>query len=511
MFFLRQPLRGLCCRKLFSSHPISDRRYLLTLAIESSCDDTSVAIVEKHGELSSSSSSSSSSIPASSTVHFLENITADSRKYHGIHPVVALDSHQEHTAKLVNKSLTYLPAAKLTGANDAGRIISLPSSAARGDGPLLRRKPDFISVTRGPGMRSNLSVGLDTAKGLSVAWQVPIVGVHHMQAHLLTPRLAASLQQRQHGETAAREKPDTGTSSRPNFPFMSILVSGGHTLLVLSRSIVDHEILASTSDIAIGDALDKLARSLLPQSFLEQSNTTMYGKMLETFAFPDGPSDYADYQPPRTRMEEVMKSKDNRWGWSIPMPFANTRKLEFSFSGVASQAQTIISNKRDPWQAAGNTGDGFMSNGERMDIARTFMTVCFEHLASRTMIALQNLREQQQHAQREQRQDQTCESQKFEDVKHLVISGGVGANRFLRRLFRSFLDIRGFSDVDVIAPPPYLCTDNAAMIGWAGIEMFEAGWRSDLLCRPLRKWSLDARAEDGGILGPGDWIKSGSI
>ncbi|PGH32518.1 O-sialoglycoprotein endopeptidase [[Emmonsia] crescens] len=494
MFSLRQALRGLCYRNLFSRRPISGRRHLLTLAIESSCDDTSVAIVEKHGGLSSSSSS-----PTRSSVHFLENITADSRKYHGIHPIVALDSHQANTAKLINKALAYLPPAEFTGATDAGQIISLPSSAATsGTTPLLRRKPDFISVTRGPGMRSNLSVGLDTAKGLSVAWQVPIVGVHHMQAHLLTPGLAASLQQQRGAEA------DTEPMSSPNFPFMSILVSGGHSLLVHSKSIVDHEILASTSDIAIGDALDKIARSLLPQSFLEQSSTTMYGKMLEAFAFPNGSSDYADYQPPATRTEEVMKkSKDNRWGWSFPMPLVQTKKLEFSFAGVASRAQTIISNKKDPWEAGGNTGDGFMSNDERMDLARAFMTVCFEHLASRTMIALQNLRQQQK--------DLPDESQKFEDIKHLVISGGVGANQFLRKLFRSFLDIRGFPHVEVIAPPPYLCTDNAAMIGWAGIEMFEAGWRSDLQCRPLRKWTLDARAEDGGILGPDDWIKIDSI
>ncbi|KLJ07152.1 hypothetical protein EMPG_17354 [Blastomyces silverae] len=500
MFSLRQSLRGLCYHKLVSRHPSSGRRYLLTLAIESSCDDTSVAIVEKHGGLSSSSSS-----PSRSSLHFLENITADSRKYNGIHPIVALDSHQDHAAKLINKALTYLPAAELTDPKDVGRIITLPPHATCGNGPLLRKKPDFISVTRGPGMRSNLSVGLDTAKGLSVAWQVPIVGVHHMQAHLLTPRLAASLQQQRDVEAG------TEFINSPNFPFMSILVSGGHTLLVHSKSIVDHEILASTLDIAIGDALDKLARSLLPQSFLEQSNTTMYGKMLEAFAFPNGDRDYIDYQPPAARAEEAMKVKDNRWGWSIPLPFAQTRKLEFSFAGIASRAQSIISNKKDRWQATGNAGEGFMSNDERMDVARTFMTVCFEHLASRTVIALQNIRQQQQQEQRKQRQDLTYKCQTFEDVKHLVISGGVGANMFLRKLFRSFLDIRGFQHVEVIAPPPYLCTDNAAMIGWAGIEMFEAGWHSDLRCRPLRKWSLDPRAEDGGILGPGDWIKIDSI
>jgi len=94
------------------------------------------------------------------------------------------------------------------------------------------------------------------------------------------------------------------------------------------------------------------------------------------------------------------------------------------------------------------------------------------------------------------------------NIKTLVVSGGVAANQFLMTLLRSFLDARGFSQVEIVAPPPYLCTDNAAMTGWAGIEMFETGWQSDLRCRALRKWSLDARSDDGGILGPDDWIKT---
>ncbi|EEH34647.2 glycoprotease pgp1 [Paracoccidioides lutzii Pb01] len=492
MFSTRQALRGLCCHSVLPHNLVSGQRHLLTLAIESSCDDTSVAIIEKHGVSS----------PSRSSILFLENITADSRKYQGIHPAVALDSHQANTAKLVNKALAHLPPAQFTSVNDVGRVICLPSSATDGTTPHLRRKPDFISVTRGPGMRSNLSVGLDTAKGLSVAWQVPIVGVHHMQAHLLTPRLAASLQQQQQSSENS-----SACRNNPSFPFMSILVSGGHTLLVHSKSIVDHEILASTSDSAIGDALDKTARMLLPQSFLEKSTTTMYGKMLEEFAFPNGPSDYADYRPPATRGEELVKLKSERWGWSFSMPFAENRRMEFSFSGVTTRARDIYLNRREQWEAAGNSGEGFMSNDERIEFARAFMTVCFGHLASRTIIALQELRQQQQ----QQQQERENQSPPAEDIQSLIISGGVGANQFLKKLFRSYLDIRGFPHVDVIAPPPYLCTDNAAMIGWAGIEMFEAGWRSDLQCRPLRKWTLDARAGDGGILGPDDWLNISSL
>jgi N6-L-threonylcarbamoyladenine synthase len=145
------------------------------------------------------------------------------------------------------------------------------------------------------------------------------------------------------------------------------------------------------------------------------------------------------------------------------------------------------------WEAEGRSGD-FLSHDERVAFARDSMRVLFEHLASRTVIALQKL----------SRRDGSIRG----DIKTLVVSGGVAANQFLMALLRSFLDVRGFPQVEIVAPPTYLCTDNAAMIGWAGIEMFEEGWRSDLRCRALRKWSLDAKSEDGGILGPDDWIKT---
>ncbi|OJJ44896.1 hypothetical protein ASPZODRAFT_70688 [Penicilliopsis zonata CBS 506.65] len=429
--------------------PSVSRRCLLTLAIESSCDDTSVAILEKEKN--------------ATKIHFLENVTADTREYGGIHPIVALESHHESMSKLVNKALHHLPL--ITGGNSdgGGGQITLAGESQP------RRKPDLVAATRGPGMRSNLTIGLETGKALSVAWQVPFVGVHHMQAHLLTPRLVASL-----------EGGDGPT--QPKFPFLSILVSGGHSILVRSTSIVGHQIMAESSDIAIGEALDKTAREVLPPSLLENAKNTMYGKMLEQFAFPNGAADYTDYRPPRTRGEEFIK-KETPWGWALGTPFANTRTLEFSFASVASRAKSLIVAK---------TKAGVdVSLEERRALARESMRVAFEHLASRTIIALETLR-------------QDASSDK---INTLVVSGGVAANRFLMTVLRGFLDVRGFDHVRLVAPPPRLCTDNAAMIGWAGIEMFEAGWHTDLGTQPVRKWALDAQADDGGILGVGGWIR----
>lgn len=341
-------------------------------------------------------------------------------------------------------------------------------------------------------MRSNLSTGLDMAKGLAVAWQVPIVGVHHMQGHLLTPRLVSALPAQQHA-------PGSGDASSygPEFPFLSMLVSGGHSLLVHSRSLVDHEVLATTIDIAVGDVLDKIARLVVPEPLLRGSKTTMYGKILEEFAFPNGASDYSYYRSPATRGEEIPKRKHDNWDWSFSMPFAETKRLAFSFAGIASTVQSVFRDRKAKWMhERGEDEKDFVPHEERVALARILMQVCFEHLASRTVIALQNLRNNQAR--------HTLDSG---NVKSLVLSGGVAANQFLRTVVRSFLNVRGFSDIEITAPPPSLCTDNAAMIGWAGIEMFEAGWHSDLSCRALRKWSLDATAEDGGILGPHDWIK----
>lgn len=431
-------------------------------------DDTSVAIVEK----------SPGAVSDAVRIHFLENVTSDSREYRGIHPLLALESHQENIAKLVNKALVHLPDVSENNDKNGGnrsRQITLS------DGSSPRRKPDFISTTRGPGMRSNLATGLDTGKGLSVAWQIPFVGVHHMQAHLLTPRLVSSLDRQDSSSS------NTATQSQPilpEFPFLSILVSGGHTILVKSASATDHEVMASTVDIAIGEALDKAARDVVPGSFLEGAKSTMYGKLIEQFAFPHGTSDYADYRPPMVRSEEV-KKRESPWGWTLPNPFANTRYMQFSFTSISTSVSRLVELKE-------KTGGG-MAHDERVALAREAMRTCFEHLASRTIIALQNLKKTTTNLDGE--------------VKTLVVSGGVAANKFLMTVLRSFLDVRGFEHVNILAPPPYLCTDNAAMIGWAGIEMFEAGWHSDLSCRALRKWTLDARANDGGVLGPRGWKK----
>ncbi|RDW61835.1 N(6)-L-threonylcarbamoyladenine synthase family protein [Aspergillus mulundensis] len=432
MLHLRRLSVSAAGRRVFSRNaPLPSNlhcRGLLTLAIETSCDDTSVAIVNKDDTT------------GAAKIHFLKNITPNLTAYQGIHPILALESHQRNVAKLVNKALPHLPPPSSEHANNITKIIPLSDGT-------VRQKPDFISVTRGPGMRSNLFTGLDTAKGLAVAWQIPFIGVHHMQAHLLTPRLVSALalnNPTSDPESASASNDNNNKTGTPAFPFLSILASGGHTLLVTSTSLTTHKTMATTTDVALGEALDKAARHILPPSLLSTSKNTMYGKLLEHFAFPNGPSDYADYVAPQSRGDEIAVSKvRSRYGWSLSTPYAQTRELAFSFAFLATAVKDILT------RASGNANvhsgsRGELGDEERRFLAREVMRVTFEHLASRTIIALESLCEWRAQFPRNPSDKRRVPVPESVPVKTLVVSGGVAANRFLMGILRKWLDGRGF-------------------------------------------------------------------
>lgn len=443
-----------------------------------SSDDTSVAVLETARQ------DGTSQDQKAAILHFHEKVTADNARFRGVHPIVALESHNKQLAPLVAKALRNCPSP-----DQRSPSISIRAQS----GWLEKTKPDFISVARGPGMLSSLNTGLNTAKGLATAWQVPLVGVNHMQAHALTPRLVHAL------ETENNEQ------LSPKFPFLTLLVSGGHTMLVHSKALTHHAILANTMDIAIGDCIDKMARHILPAGLIEDSAEMMYGRLLEHFAFPNGPSDHG-YIAPRTRAEDLSQ-KPSIWGWALTAPLSRTRSgsrskdMAFSFAGLGSAIERIC-----------HRIEKAMTLDERRDVAREAFRVAFEHLASRVLMALQQLK--------------IAETADTEEMGTLVVSGGVASNRFLRTVYvttkstlcismfssanhrtrlRSFLDIRGFAYIRLVFPPTSLCTDNAAMIAWTGTEMYKAGYETDLSCGALRKWSIDPSAESGGILGVDGW------
>ncbi|KAK5197015.1 Mitochondrial tRNAs modification protein [Exophiala xenobiotica] len=451
-------LHGLRCPKFVHvSRPSATstwatRRGLLTLAIESSCDDTCVSILSKRTTYSEPNSTKT-------RLHFNEKITLPNTGKGGIYPPEALNSHQLNLAKLVEKSLPCLP--------EGGQALPERKRLSLQDGG-LKEKPDFVSVTRGPGMNQNLATGLNTAKGLATAWQIPLVGVHHMQAHALTPRLVNSMEGSSHN------------SLKPDFPFLTLLVSGGHTMLLYSKGLVEHEVLASTRDVAVGDELDKCGRIILPQDIQQAIPDTAFGKYLSAYAYKTS-EDFTSWDVPQTRQEEILRPL-NKFGWNMMTPMAKNRDLAFNFSGIASQVSRIMRGRT-------SSGDGApMSEEERLLLARAALGTAFEHLGSRTIMALEKLREQEV------------------EISTLVVSGGVAANDFLRYYLRQMLHMRSFGTISLVFPSVELCTDNAAMIAWAGMEMFEAGYRTDLGCGPLKKWSMDRHSEDGGILGVPGWL-----
>ncbi len=456
---------------------------LVTLAVETSCDDTCVAILEKEREPAASQNGGR----RRARLLFEERVTADNRAFGGIHPLTASESHMAALARLVQRAVPYLPTAASTAA----------------EGAATSTRPDFVAATRGPGMPASLASGLAVAQGLAVAWDVPLVGVHHMQAHALTPRLVEAM------EAAKKEVSTQKQSSAVCFPYLSFLVSGGHTLLVHSRSLVDHRVLAAAANIAVGDMLDKCARAILPPAYIadaeaQASGSLPYGALLERFAF--GPDDQKDgsyssnnshryqsqYQYPAARRDEMATFESGR-GWSLPAPLgtgALRRALRFDFSGLNGAVIKLL--EAGAMSSSAKT-DSSMSDDDRRLLARATMQQAFEHLASRLLLALDG----GAGGQSAETPPPTC----------LVVAGGVASNRFLRHVLRSALDVRGYGNLPVVAPPPSLCTDNAAMIAWAGMEMFEAGWQTELGVLPIRKWPMDADAPGGGILGPGGWTQ----
>lgn len=348
-------------------------------------------------------------------------------------------------------------------------------------------------------MRSNLTVGLELAKGLSLAWGVPLLGVHHMQAHALTPRLCSTLEDL----PDLYRGPWSYENLQPSFPYLSVLASGGHTMLVNSTGLTDHHILASTGDIAIGDCLDKAAREVLPSDHLKPP----YGKALEDFAFPNGARDYS-YTAPARRQEELAR-RPTKWGWSLGAPLAESKggdksstRMIFSFGGLLTNVQRYMRQKvtSDGAALAEAREPDSISIDERREMAREVLRVTFEHLASRILLYLKETSDPKGKKSTTQAPDQ---------IDTVIVSGGVASNRFLRHVLRAMLDARGYPHIKVAFPPPSLCTDNALMIAWAGLEMYASGYQSTLNITPIRKWSMDPRAEDGGILGAEGWLQNG--
>ncbi|KAK9373952.1 glycoprotease family-domain-containing protein [Lipomyces chichibuensis] len=384
------------------------RRTYIVLGIETSCDDTSVCLYDRYSP--------------SAPPKLISSLTSslDNKEFKGIVPTRALNHHQVHLAPLV---------CKLLRPPNAPQII-----------------PELICVTRGPGMRGSLSVGVEFAKGLSLAWGIPMVGVHHMLAHLLTPRLLTN-------------------GSAPRFPFLSLLVSGGHTMLVLSASLLDHRILANTIDIAMGDAIDKSAREL-------GLNGNMNGPELEKLV--------QRYEESVAAGENKALSKEEMTevGIKVKLPMrpkpGRPQTAAFSFSSFVTMVKRGVAKKG---------GFTALSETEVQIIAKQIQDAIFDHAVDRITYTLS-----------------TVPREVVAGIQDFVCSGGVGSNLLLRK---KLIDAFSNTVMNLHFPPPDLCTDNGRMIAWTGIEMWEtAGLHSSYDIMPTAEWNLE------NILGDVDgWLR----
>lgn len=351
---------------------------LRILGLESSADDTCAAIVDSEKRI-------------------LANVVLKQQdlleRWGGIHPFHATSRHQKNMAKSIRQCL-----------DEAGLSVS---------------DMDAIAYTRGPGMPACLASCSLAAKTLSAAYEKPLIGVHHMQAHALTVGLTED--------------------EAPAYPYLTLLVSGGHTLLVLAEGPFDMRLLATSTDDSIGDAFDKVARML----DIPFNGASSGGEALEKYisGVHPSPSAFANL--------------------SVPSP----GELRFSYSGLKSAVKRYLGPDAEP------NGTSTLPDGMKRELAAAFQAMAVRQLEEKTTLALK--------------------AHTGPRLSSLVISGGVASNVFLRRRMRECLDNNGGRDMRLLYPPISLCTDNAVMIAWTAFESLRIG-RFDTFDSPLRpKWSIE--------------------
>jgi N6-L-threonylcarbamoyladenine synthase len=343
---------------------------LTLLGIESSCDDTAAAVVR-------------GTEVVSSVVYGQTALHAD---FGGVVPEIAARAHAEKLDHCIEEALQ---EAGLTLAN-----------------------LDGIAVTAGPGLIGGVLSGVMCAKGLSVATGLPLIGVNHLAGHALTPRL----------------------TDQVAYPYLMLLVSGGHCQFLIVESHDTYQRIGGTIDDAPGEAFDKTARILgLPQ--------------------PGGPW-----------VEKTAASGDAK-RFKLPRPLLNQPGCDMSFSGL----KTAILRARDGVVAE----KGGLTPQDQADLCAGFQSAVTDVLIEKTRRAMEIYLAMNP------------------AKRSFAIAGGVAANGAIRD---GLLQLCAGLDTDFVAPPLHLCTDNAAMIAYAGVELMQAGHQDDLTLSARPRWPLDQRA-----------------
>ncbi len=342
------------------------------LGIETTCDETSAAVVLRKPD-------GSGEILSNEIMSQIKQHAA----YGGVVPEIAARAHVEVLDRLVARAVA-----------TAG---------------MKMKDIDAVAAAAGPGLIGGVLVGLTAGKAMALALRKPFVAINHLEAHALTPRLTDNVA----------------------FPYLLLLVSGGHTQLVAVRGVGDYVRLGATLDDAVGEAFDKIAKLLgLPYPG---------GPLVERHA--------ADGDPER---------------FVFPRPMMGRPKPDFSLSGLKT-AVRIESEKAAPLTAT-----------DVNDLCASFQAAVVDMIIDRVRVATKLFRE------------------KFGACETIVAAGGVASNDAIRRAMARYC---GEAGVKLVIPPPKLCTDNGAMIAWAGIERLGMNLVDDMTFAARPRWPLDANAE----------------
>lgn len=347
------------------------KKLIKILGIETSCDETAAAVVFRH-------ENGRATIESDIVYSQIE----EHALYGGVVPELAARAHVERLDGLIDEAL------KVAGCE----LDDI----------------DGFAATSGPGLIGGLMVGLMSAKALAMITSKPLYAINHLEGHALTARLTDGLA----------------------FPYLLLLVSGGHTQLILVKGVGSYERWGTTIDDALGEAFDKTAKLL-------------------SLPYPGGPA-----------VENAAKAGDeNRF--SLPIPLRGNKSFDFSFSGLKTAVrQTATANQP-------------LSDQDVSDLCASFQKSVTSTLRERLSRALKAYSERDDLPER----------------PALVVAGGVAANKKIQGLLYELCDEFGFS---FIAPPHNLCTDNASMIAWAGAERMALGFEADPLnVAPRSRWPLD--------------------
>ncbi len=340
---------------------------MLVLGIETSCDETAVAIVSAKRQVLS---------------NVVLSQLAEHRPYGGVVPEIAARSHLEHLDRLVAEALRQAQ-------------VDFPDLSA-------------VAATGGPGLIGGVLVGVMTAKAIALARDLPFIAVNHLEAHALTVRLTDGVA----------------------FPYLLLLVSGGHCQLLAVTGVGQYRRLGTTIDDAVGEAFDKTAKLL-------------------GLGYPGGPA-----------VEEAAAKGDPN-AFDLPRPMLGRSGCDFSFSGLKTAVRRQVLR----------LGSEALKPSVVVDLAASFQAAVGDVLVDRTSRALDAF---------------------FASHKHpgpLVVAGGVAANRYLRGRLTELASGRG---AGFFAPPIPLCTDNAAMVAWAGVERLKLGLVDGEDFAPRPRWPLES-------------------